>query len=265
MKTQSGTKGEPRLDTGEVKKTLVDFLRKEVTKAGFTRAVIGISGGVDSAVAATLAHLALGRENVSGVIMPYRTSNPESSVDARMFIETIGIRSETIDITPMVDAYLDAHKVTDSIRRGNVMARSRMIVLYDLSAREHALVVGTSNRTEILLGYGTLYGDTACAINPLGGLYKSEVWQLAQALGIPEKIIAKKPSADLWQGQTDEGELGFSYRDVDRLLLAMVERGHSDEELMALGFESKFITKVRHLIASNEFKGRLPIIARISR
>ena len=164
----------------------------------------------------------------------------------------------------MVDGYCDGNQVADSLRRGNVMARSRMIVLYDLSAREHALVIGTSNKTEILVGYGTQHGDLASAINPLGDLYKSQVWQLAEAIGIPKPVIEKAPSADLWEGQTDEKELGVSYAQLDTLLYEMIDERHSDEELMSLEFDEQLIKKVRRMIQKNQFKRRPPVIAKVS-
>lgn len=247
-----------------VKKLLVNFLREEVVKAGFSKGVIGASGGVDSSVALFLTAEALGKENVLAVILPYRTSDISSEVDAMTVIQMLGVKSEKIDITQMVDAYLEHYQITENVRRGNVMARQRMIVLYDISARERALVIGTSNKTELLLGYGTLYGDTACAINPLGDLYKTQIWQLAETLGVPKNIIEKKPSADLWQGQTDEDELGFLYREVDQLLYYMIDEGRSDEELFEIGFEKHFINKVKQIMQRNQFKQRLPIIAKIS-
>jgi NAD+ synthase len=243
---------------------LTDFLRTALREAGFSKGVLGLSGGVDSALVATLAAEALGKDNVLAALMPYRTSSPESMPDAAAFARRIGIRYETIDISPMVDAYVERTPGMDNIRKGNVMARQRMIVLYDLSAREGALVIGTSNKTEILLGYGTQYGDTACAVNPIGNLYKTQVWQLAEAAGVPHSIVAKKPSADLWQGQTDEGELGFTYRSVDRLLYAIADHRRTDKELLTLGFEKEFIRKVRDLIERNRFKGRTPLVARLT-
>jgi len=252
------------LDTTTVKKLLVDFIRDEVSQAGFTKGVIGVSGGVDSAVSLYLTTEALGKGNVLALVMPYKSSEPSSITDAETIIQSLGVRSERVDITPMVDAYLDGYVVKDKVRRGNVMARQRMIVLYDCSARENALVIGTSNKTELLLGYGTLFGDTACALNPLGDLYKTQVWQLAKALGVPKKIIDKKPSADLWQGQTDEEELGFSYQQVDQLLYYLVDERRTDEELQRLGFEKKFIEKVKHMVQKNQYKRRLPLIAKIS-
>ncbi|HZY09946.1 MAG TPA: NAD+ synthase, partial [Bacteroidota bacterium] len=194
----------------------------------------------------------------------YKTSSRESITDAKMVVKQLGVRSEIIEITQMVDAYFDADREVDHVRRGNVMARQRMIVLYDLSARDSSLVIGTSNKTEILLGYGTHYGDTACAINPIGDLYKTQVWQLAKALDVPKRIIEKKPSADLWEGQSDEEELGFSYKLADELLYYMIDERRSDEELAERGFEKNFIVKVRRLIQRNQFKRRPPLVAKIS-
>ncbi len=243
---------------------LVRFIRDEVHAAGFSKGVVGVSGGVDSAVSAALATEALGKRNVLGVVMPHATSNPQSSEDAELVIGKLGIRSERIDITEMVDAYCGGNGVIDRIRRGNVMARTRMIVLYDISARDAALVIGTSNKTELMVGYGTLYGDTACALNPIGDLYKTQIRQLAQHLGLPKRIIEKQPTADLWEGQTDEGEMGMKYAELDRLLFHLVDERRSDEELRELGFDAKFIRRVRELIQKNQFKRRPPIIAKVS-
>jgi NAD+ synthase len=253
-----------KLNIGIVSRILVDFIRDETQNAGFRKAVVGLSGGVDSAVTSFLAAQALGPENVRGVVMPYRTSNPQSAADAALVADAAKILTETVDISPMVDAYLSRNQTLDRVRSGNVMARQRMIVLYDISAREQALVIGTSNKTETLLGYGTLFGDMACAINPLGDLYKSQVWQLASALGVPAQVVEKKPSADLWEGQTDEGEFGFTYARVDQLLFLMVDERRKDAELVAAGFDLEFIRKVRSMIARSQFKRRPPIIAKIS-
>lgn len=247
-----------------VKELLVRFVHDETNAAGFSKAVLGLSGGVDSAVSAALTAEALGKENTLGLVLPYRTSNAESVAHATLVGEILGIRTETVNISPMVDAYCDAHEVRDAVRRGNVMARIRMIILYDRSARDRSLVIGTSNKSEILLGYGTLHGDLASAINPLGDLYKTQIWHLAKLLKIPEVIVRKAPSADLWEGQTDEGELGFSYRDVDALLYAMVDQRRSDEELKAMGFREEFVAKVRRLVRENQFKRRPPVIAKVS-
>ena len=247
-----------------VKKMLVDFLRDQIHNAGFTKAVIGLSGGVDSAVSAYLSAEALGKENVFAVLMPYVSSSPQSKADAELVVSNLHVHSEVVEITPMVDPFITAQRMTDNVRRGNVMARMRMIVLYDRSIQHHALVVGTSNKTETMLGYGTLFGDMACAVNPLGDLFKTQVWQLAEALGVPRRIVEKKPTADLWQDQTDEGELGFSYRDVDRLLYYMIDERRRDDELTAMGFEKKFIETIKRRVKQNQFKRRPPIVAKIS-
>ncbi|MDI6804533.1 MAG: NAD+ synthase [Bacteroidota bacterium] len=247
----------------EIHKFLVNFLNVEITKSGFYKAIIGISGGVDSAVSVYLAVEALGKENVFGVVLPYKTSSPISIADAQLVINTLGIRNKTIDITPMVDEFLKVDPDMSRLRLGNIAARARMIVLYDLSAKENALVIGTSNKTEILLGYGTLFGDTASAINPLGDLYKTQIWDLAKESGVPENIISKIPTADLWTGQTDEGELGFLYKDVDKLFTEMIDNQKTDVELAAAGFEKEFINKVRLRISKYEFKRRLPLIAKL--
>ena len=254
-----------QLNSKEIKQKLIEFIRSEVSKAGFQKGIIGLSGGIDSAVVTYLSAQALGKDNVVAVMMPYKTSSPESLADAKVITRQLGIRSEIIEITPMVDAYLARAREMSAVRKGNIMARQRMIVLYDISAREKGLVIGTSNKTEILLGYGTLFGDTACAINPIGELYKTQVWQLAEELGIPKKIIDKKPTADLWEGQTDEGELGFTYKHVDQLLQAMIDEGLKDEELHKRGFEKDFIAKVQSLIKQNEFKRRPVVIAKIGK
>lgn len=252
------------LNAALVRGLLTRFLRDETSAAGFSKVVVGLSGGVDSALVASLCTEALGIKNVLALIMPHRMSNPQSVTDAAMVAKTLGIRAETVEITAMVDAYCEAYKVRDNTRRGNIMARARMIALYDHSAREQALVVGTSNKTEIMLGYGTLHGDMASALNPIGDLYKTQIWQLAEAVGVPESIVRKKPSADLWKGQTDEGEMGFSYKDVDRLLYYMIDERRKDEELAQLGFSKAFVDRVRTMIRKSQFKRRPPVIAKIS-
>lgn len=264
MKISGSAMMSVEIDVDEVRRQLVGFLRDEFRNAGYTRGVLGLSGGVDSAVVAYLAAEALGKENLLTLLMPYRTSSSRSRADAELVVRRLGVRSELVEITPMVDAYLEKAAVADPLRRGNVMARCRMIVLYDVSAREKALVLGTGNKTETLLGYGTLYGDTACALNPLGDLFKTQVWQLARALGVPEEIVSKKPSADLWEGQTDEAELGLSYLEVDRFLHAMVDQGRSVGDLVAMGYTEAYITRVQQMIQRNEFKRRMPLVARIS-
>ncbi|MFZ4620131.1 MAG: NAD+ synthase [Bacteroidota bacterium] len=252
------------LNMRTVRSMLVQFVKDELNNAGFTKAVIGLSGGIDSAVSTYLAAEALGAKNVYTVMMPYKTSSPESKADAELVVKDLGVRSQLVEITPMIDPLFAAQKITDNLRKGNIMARQRMIVLYDLSQKENALVIGTSNKTESMLGYGTLFGDMACAINPLGDLYKTHIWDLAEELGIPDKIIKKKPTADLWQGQTDEGELGFSYREADRLLYYMIDERRTDAELEAMKFPKAFIATVRRKVQINQFKRRPPLIAKIS-
>ena len=255
---------ELHLNTGFVRKILVDFIRDQIHNAGFSKAIIGLSGGVDSAVSAYLSREALGKENVFAVLMPYSSSSPESAADAGLIVKELGIHSEIVEITPMVDPLIASQKITDNVRRGNIMARMRMIILYDRSLMFNALVVGTSNKTETMLGYGTLFGDMACALNPLGDLYKSQVWQLAEALGVPRRIVEKKPTADLWKNQTDEGELGFSYKDVDRLLYYMIDERRSDAELVSMGMDKGFIAEVKKRVTMNQFKRRPPLVAKIS-
>ncbi|HIG11736.1 MAG: NAD+ synthase [bacterium] len=247
-----------------VEDLLLRFLRKETGKFGFSRVLLGLSGGVDSALAAALAARAFGAQNVLGVMLPYRTSNPDSEGDARLVIEALGIESKRIDISAMADGYLDAANVSDPLRRGNVMARCRMIVLYDESVEFAGLVLGTSNKTEALLGYSTQFGDSASALNPLGDLYKHQVFQLAKHLGLPDAVLDKEPSADLFMGQTDEAELGFSYAEADALLFAMVDERRSVEELLAMGFEEAFVLDIAHRIAQNQYKRLPPIIPKLS-
>ncbi len=244
---------------------LVEFIREETTKVGFRRLVLGLSGGIDSSLAAMLASRAMGGENVLGVIMPYRTSSPESRRHAEEAARVAGIRTEIVEISPMVDAYFERYAPdAENVRRGNKMARERMSILYDLSARDGALVVGTSNKTELLLGYGTLHGDMASALNPVGDLYKTQVRRLAAHLGVPREIIEKRPSADLWVGQTDEEELGFSYEDVDQLLYRMVDLRWSPRELVDAGFDETFVRRVETMVRNNQYKRSLPLIAKLS-
>lgn len=247
-----------------LERLLVTFIREEVTKVGLDAVVLGLSGGVDSSVSAGLAARALEPSKVLGVMMPYKTSSEESLTDARAVAEATGIDTITVDISPQVDAYFEKFPDADSLRRGNKMARERMTILYDMSADRSALVLGTSNKTELLLGYGTLHGDMASAINPIGDLYKTQVWGMAKQLGLPESVISKAPSADLWAGQTDEQELGFSYEGVDRLLYRMIDERRSRAELLEQGFEAEFADRVWSLVQNSQFKRRLPVIAKVS-
>ncbi len=240
------------------------FIVNEVHKVGLTRVVVGLSGGVDSALSTCLAAAALGPDNVLAVKMPYKTSSKESIEHADLVIAATGIASITVDISAQVDAYFAKFPDADNMRRGNKMARERMTILYDHSARWNALVLGTSNKTELLLGYGTLFGDMASAINPLGDLYKTQVWALSDCVGVPEAVVTKQPSADLWAGQTDEQELGFSYQEVDELLYLLVDQRYSREELRAEGFHADFIDQIARRIMNSQYKRRLPVIAKVS-
>jgi len=251
------------IDTGMVRKTLVDFIRKELARAGFSHAVVGVSGGVDSALTCFLSAEALGPENVLAIFMPYETTGTDSREHAALVIEATGAREQTVDITAMTAPVFDRFPEADKIRRGNVMARMRMIILYDQSAAFNGLVIGTGNKTESLLGYTTLYGDSACAINPLGDLYKTQILQLARAVGVPEPIVNKPPSADLWDGQTDEDELGFTYDEVDRLLLLHIDQGCSSQACVDAGFDENFVRKVVERMQRNQFKRNQPPIARL--
>jgi NAD+ synthase len=252
------------IDTELVRKILVGFIRDEITRAGFSRAVVNLSGGIDSAVSFLLAVEALGSQNVLAIRLPYKTSSSDSLEHAQLLIDKAGSESITISITEMVDPLISRESGISDIRKGNIMARARMIVAYDQSEAYKGLVVGTGNKTEILLGYTTLYGDSACALNPIGDLYKTQLRQLARKLSIPEVIISKPPSADLWEGQTDEGELGFSYENVDKLLFLLVDKRYQPEECIQAGFDEKFVRKVVERIRRYQFKRILPPIAKLS-
>lgn len=250
---------DPQLTAG----WLVSFLREEFERRGFEKAVIGLSGGVDSAVTAFLSAQALGPENVIGVRMPYRTSNPESLTHAQLVIDKLGIQSRTIDISPAVDGYLANEPDADPARRGNVMARERMIVLFDLSAKYKALPVGTGNKTERLLGYFTWHADDSPPINPLGDLFKTQVWQLATFLGVPDVIVSKPASADLIEGQTDERDFGISYAEADKILNWLVS-GYSPASLVSRGFDPAKVELVRTRLAGTHWKRKLPTVAMVS-
>ena len=252
------------INTHLARKILTDFIHSEITRAGFSRAVIGVSGGVDSALTCILAAEALGQENVLAVLMPYKSSAPDSLDHAQLVVEQTGVNHVTFPITDMVDAFLAQVAESGRIRRGNVMARCRMIVLYDQSVAFQGLVVGTGNKTEILLGYTTQFGDAACAINPVGDLYKTQLRQLARAVGVPEPILKKPPSADLWVGQTDEDELGFSYDELDKLLYLLVDERLSPDECIEAGFERQFVESVIERVRAHHFKRVMPPIAKLS-
>ncbi len=252
------------LDLPATVRILEGFLQTEVRRTGRSRVVIGLSGGVDSAVAATLAVRALGPGAVHGVLMPWRDSSRDSLRDAESLVGQLGITAEKVDITPMVDAFLAAAGKANAMRLGNVMARLRMILLYDRSEVHRALVLGTSNKTELLLGYGTLHGDMASALNPIGDLYKTQVRALAAFLKVPARIRRKPPSADLWPDQSDEQELGFSYDVVDRILALRVDARASVPAVVEAGFDPAVVARVDRMVVCSQFKRRLPIIAKVS-
>jgi NAD+ synthase len=258
----------PEIEPGRAIEVIVGFIRAQLAQAGFERLVLGLSGGLDSATVAFLCARAIGPDNLLAVRMPYRTSSGASEDDALRVVTALGCRTELVEITPMVDPMLARIPTGDDpslrVRRGNVMARQRMIVLYDRSAAFDALVAGTSNKTEALLGYGTLYGDMACALAPIGDLYKSQVRIVARELGVPPEILVKVPSADLWPGQTDEGELGASYEDLDACLHALVDRRWSEERCVAAGLDAALVAWVARRVARMEFKRQLPPVAKLS-
>src|SRR5712692_6098191 len=228
---------ELEIDTDVARRVIAEFIRGQLRQAGFERAVLGLSGGIDSALVAFLVAEAIGA--------------------------ALGCAAEVVDISPMVDGYLAAEPDASPLRRGNFMARQRMAVLYDRSVTWGGLVVGTGNKTESLIGYTTLFGDSACAFNPIGDLYKSQVRQVAAAIGVPEQIIRKAPSADLWPGQTDESEADFTYPVLDRLLYWRIDRRRTDEEMVALGFDAELVARVDRMIATSEFKRQVPPIAKL--
>jgi len=252
------------IDPELVRKILTEFIRQEINRAGFTRGVVNLSGGVDSAVSFALAVEALGPLNVLAIRLPYKTSSSDSLEHAQILIDQFGCPSVTIPITEMAEALVAREPGMSDIRKGNIMARARMIIAYDQSEVFKGLVVGTGNKTEILLGYTTLYGDSACAINPIGDLYKTQVRQLASALGIPQQIITKPPTADLWTGQTDEGELGFTYAEVDKLLFLLIDQRYRPEECVEAGFDEKFVRQVFERVRRSQFKRVLPLVAKLS-
>jgi len=287
--------GELAIDTDIARRVIGEFIQRQLAQAGFDRAVLGLSGGIDSAVVAFLVAEAIGADRLLAVMMPYRTSSPASRADAESVIAALGCASDVVDISPMVDGYFATDGSADGtpgakgaagaagapkargaagaagseglaatpLRRGNFAARTRMAVLYDRSVTWGGLVVGTGNKTETLIGYTTLFGDSASAFNPIGDLYKSQVRQLAVALGVPDAIVRKPPSADLWPGQTDEVEGGFSYPVLDRLLFWRIDKRRSLEEMTELGFDPALVERVDRLVAGSEFKRQVPPIAKL--
>ena len=254
-----------QLDPALVTRVLEGFIRDEIGKFGINRAVVALSGGIDSALSCTLAVRALGSNSVLAVLMPYRNSNPASRGDAETLVRQLNIASVLIDISPAVDGITDQlNDKPSDLRRGNVMARTRMTALYDQSESFGGLVVGTSNKTELLLGYGTQHGDMASAVNPIGDLYKTQVRALSEALDIPEAILEKAPSADLWEGQSDEDELGFDYELADQVLYLLIDEQFTADDLASDGYDSAIVNNVLRRIETSQFKRRLPVIAKLS-
>mgnify|MGYP001005396837 FL=1 len=253
------------LNLKDIHNELVEFLRENFKKAGFSKAVLGLSGGIDSALVAYLLRDALGKENVLAIMMPYKSSNPDSLNHAKLVVEDLKISAKTIEITDMIDAYFKNEKEASSLRMGNKMARERMSILFDYSSKENALVVGTSNKTEIYLGYSTQFGDSACALNPIGDLYKTNIWDLSRYLKIPNELIEKKPSADLWEGQTDEQEMGLTYKEADQVLYRMLEENKTVEEILNEGFDKSLVENIIRRMNRSEYKRRMPLIAKIKR
>jgi NAD+ synthase len=252
------------IDSGFVAGLLRGFIADGVRKVGFERVVVGLSGGVDSSLVTALAVSSLGTANVTAIFMPYRTSDPQSAIDAYAVCELLDVEPMTVDISAQVDDYFERFPDADRTRRGNKMARERMSILYDHSMAEQALVLGTSNKTELLLGYGTLFGDMASALNPIGDLYKTQVFALARSLDLPQSVLTKPPSADLWAGQSDEEELGIRYAVVDHILHLLVDQRRSKSEVIALGFEPVDVDGVARRVQGSQYKRRPPVIAKLS-
>jgi NAD+ synthase len=265
MLTHTDIRPKLGINTDLTRRVLTGFIRDQISKAGMKRAIIGLSGGIDSALSAYLSAEALGAENVMAVRMPYKTSSEDSLSDADAVIEALGLQSMTVPISDMADALINQFPDMSNLRKGNIMARLRMTVLYDQSASWGGLVVGTSNKTEFLLGYSTIYGDSGVALQPIGDLYKTQVRELSRALNIPQSIISKPPSADLWVGQTDEGELGFTYEEVDQALYLLVDDRFTVDEVAAEGFDRKFVEDVWRRVKINHYKRTMPNIAKLSK
>jgi NAD+ synthase len=252
------------INTDVARQILTGFIKSEVGRVGYTRVVINLSGGLDSALSCALATQALGPENVLALRLPYRTSSQDSLEHAQLMIDQFNVQSKTIDITGVVDPLIEQDREMSKTRKGNIMARARMIALYDQTEAFKGLPIGTSNKTEMLLGYTTMWGDMASALNPIGDLYKTQVRQLSRALNIPAVIIDKPPSADLWIGQTDENELGFTYEEVDKLLYLLVDQRYSAQECVEEGFDQKFVDGVTSRVRRNQFKRMMPPVAKLS-
>jgi NAD+ synthase len=255
------------IDTAVARKIIGEFIRGHLRQTGFERVILNLSGGLDSALVAYLVAEAIGADKLLCLLLPYRTSAPESQADAESVVAALGCHSKLLDITPIVDGYFAealAGEEVESLRRGNFAARARMAAMYDQSVPWRGLPAGTGNKTEALLGYTTIFGDNAAAFLPIGDLYKSQVRQLAADMGVPQPILEKPPTADLWPGQTDEGELGMTYAQMDRLLYWLVDRRRTADQLEAMGFARATIDKVTRLISLNEYKRQTPVVAKLT-
>jgi len=253
------------LNYKKVEKHLITSLKSAFKKRGFSKAVLGVSGGIDSAVVLCLLSRALGAENIYSFFMPYKSTSIKSFKDAGLISIHAGVKLEKVDITESVDSYFKNEQIPERMRIGNKCARERMSILYDKSFKHNALVVGTSNRSEIVMGYGTQFGDLACALNPLGDLWKTQIWLLAESMGIPGAIIKKKPSADLWENQTDEGEMGIAYREIDAIGYLYFEKGYVTKQINKLGYSYKKIDLILTAYERNEFKRRMPFIIKVNK
>jgi NAD+ synthase len=252
-----------KIDCKMVEKILVAFIKDSVLKNGFHNVIVGVSGGLDSAVVLALCKKALGSRHTFALLLPYRVSTPESLEHGKAVCAKFKVACEVIDISPAVDAYFNRYPAAHKLQIGNKCARERMSVLYDHSVRRKALVAGTSNKSEILVGYSTQFGDSAAAFQPIGDLYKTQVTELARHLGVPAEIIVKKPSADLWPGQTDEGEIGIAYKDLDILLHLTVDMRWDEGEIIERGFPLAMIRRVKDMIVRSQFKRTMPPIAKL--
>ncbi|MFW6131995.1 MAG: NAD+ synthase [Candidatus Aminicenantaceae bacterium] len=247
-----------------VEKILTSFIKEELTKFNFKKGLLGLSGGLDSTLCAYFSVKAMGKQNIIGLILPYKETFKKDTEDAKEIAKKLGIEYKIIDISPMIDLYYQNHPNPDKNARGNKMARERMSILYEFSSQYKAMVLGTSNKTELLIGYGTIHGDMACGINPLGDLYKTQIRQLAQYMGIPDKIVNKKPTAGLWSGQSDEQEIGLEYEELDSILYQLADKRRSKDEIISLGYKKESVEKIIHLVKTSEFKRKLPPIPKVS-
>ncbi|MCU0288192.1 MAG: NAD+ synthase [Acidobacteria bacterium] len=246
-----------------VEKVLVNFIKETVNKNGFQDAIIGVSGGIDSTVVLALVQKALGCEHTFALLMPYKLSSEESLKDAKTICEQFKVSYNVIDISPAIDSYFDRFPTTDKVSIGNKCARERMSILYDFSSRKKALVAGTSNKSELLIGYSTIFGDSAAAFLPLGDLYKTQVFELARYLNIPASIIARKPSADLWPMQTDEDDIGITYKELDEILFRWVDLRMKPYEIEKAGYPKEKIDRVKAMVIGSQYKRTMPQVCKL--